>query len=304
MLLLQQMVVLFILMGIGFFCGKKGFISDSFAKNLSWMVVNVATPAMIISSGMNEESSIKGSELGFAFLLTILVYVYLIVAALVLVPALGVPKKDRGVYRVMTIFTNIGFMGMPIIQATYGDEALLYAALFQFPFNFLIYTYGIAVLRGQSPAGEGLKLSKFLNVGVISCIIAVIIFLTGIPMPGFIKTSAKSLSGLAAPLSMMVIGQSMIHIRVKDLFGDLRLLVFSLIKLIAVPAIGVLLLKLFIRDEMLLSVCFIMLATPIGSMTAMLSQQYGGDYKTASKGVALSTVLSVITIPLISFIIF
>jgi predicted permease len=195
-------------------------------------------------------------------------------------------------------------MGLPILQATYGDEALLYGALFQFPFNFLIYTYGIAVLRGESSKSGGPKLSKFLNVGVVSCIIAIIIYLTKIPMPGFINTSSRSLSGLAAPLSMMVIGQSMVHIKVKDLFGDLRLLVFSLIKLIIVPVVGVLLLKLFIRDEMFLNVCFIMMATPIASMTAMLSQQYGGDYKTASKGVALSTVLSVITIPLISFILF
>ena len=149
MILVQQMTVLFILMGIGFLCGKKGFITDSFAKNLSWMVVNVATPAMILSSGMNDESTIKGSELLFGFLLAFGVYVFLIALSFIILPLLRVPEGDKGAYRVMTLFSNIGFMGLPIISAAFGSEAVLYGSLFQFPFNFLIYTYGIAAIKNE-----------------------------------------------------------------------------------------------------------------------------------------------------------
>ena len=222
----------------------------------------------------------------------------------VLLPLLKVPKDDRGVYRVMTIFTNIGFMGLPIIQAAYGDEALLYAALFQFPFNFLIYTYGIAALRGENQFESGFKLSKLLNVGVIFCTIAITIYVLDLQMPVFIIESANRLSNLAAHLSMMVIGQSMIHISPKDMFGDVRLFLFSLIKLTVIPAVGVLILQMFLQNDMLINVCFIMMATPIGSMTAMLSQQYGGNYTLASKGVAFSTIMSVVTIPLMSVMLF
>ncbi len=293
------MTVLFILMGIGFFCGKKGFITDEFAKNLSWLVVNVATPAMILSAGMNDEGIIRGTSLAYGFMVALIVYAFLIALSFVILPLLRVPKGDKSVYRVMTIFSNIGFMGLPIISAAYGAEALLYGALFQFPYNFLMYTYGIAAVRGDNPfEGKG-TLKKILNPGIFSSLLAVVIYVSGIAMPEFIKISAKHLSSLAAPLSMMVIGQSMIHIRLKELFGDARLLVFSLIKLIAVPILGVTLLRLFIHDEMLINVCYIMLATPIGSMTAMVAQQYGGNYELASKGVALSTLLSVVTIPLV-----
>ena len=100
----------------------------------------------------------------------------------------------------------------------------------------------------------------------------------------------------------MVIGQSMIHFKFKEMFEDVRLLVFSLIKLLSLPIIGVLLLRLFIDDPMIINVCYIMLATPIGSMTAMVAQQYGSNYGLASRGVALSTVLSVVTIPLLSLV--
>ncbi len=301
MVLVQQMAILFILMGTGFFCGKKGFISDSFARNLSWLVVNVATPSMILAAGMNDESTIRGSQLLFGFLVIFGVYVFLFLVSLVLVPLMGVSKEDRGVYRVMTIFTNIGFMGLPIIQAAYGDEALLYGALFQFPYNLFMYTYGVAALSAGDSKEGGLGVSKFLNVGILSCIISLAIYIPRIPMPVFIVSSVKSLGSLAAPLSMMVIGQSMTHIKLKELFGDIRLLLFSLIKLTVVPILGVLLLGLFIKDEMLIRVCFVMMAVPIGSMCAMLSQQYGGNYTLASKGVALSTLLSVVTIPLVSF---
>ena len=304
MVLAQQMAILFIIMGIGFFCGKKEFITDGFARNLSWLVVNVATPAMILAAGMNEESAIRGKELLYAFGVILLVYVFLIAISFVILPFLRIPSEDKGVYRVMFIFSNIGFMGLPLLQAAYGDEALLYGALFQFPFNFLIYTYGIAALRGENPLQSGFKLSKFLNVGIVSCVLSIIIYVFGIPMPGFIVSSCKSLGSLAAPLSMIVIGQSMTHMKLKDMFGDIRLFVFSLVKQILVPIVGVLFLGLIIKDDTLIRTCFVMISVPVASMCAMLSRQYGGNYRLASKGVALSTLLSVVTIPLVSLIFF
>ncbi len=303
MILVQQMVVLFIIIGVGFLCGKKNFISDDNAKNLSWIVVNVATPAMILSAGMNEESTIRGSSLIIGFLITLSVYIFLTAVSFTIIPILKVPNDDKSVYRVMTIFSNIGFIGLPILQAAYGPEAVLYGALFQFPYNFLMYTYGIAAIRGENPLGSGNPLKKVLNVGVISSVLAVVIYVSGLHMPSFVSITAKHLSSLAAPLSMMVIGQSMASIKVKELFGDARLLIFSLIKLIVVPIAGILLLGLFVDDKLILRVCYIMLATPIGSMTAMVAQQYGGNYSLASRGVALSTLLSVVTIPLISLVI-
>ena len=301
MVLLQQMIVLFILMGIGFFCGKKRFLTDEGSKTLSWIVVNVATPAMILSAGMNYESAIRGRQLAVGFLVAVLVYVFLIVMSFIILPLVRVPAEDKAVYRVMAIFSNIGFMGLPIIRAAYGEEAVLFGALFQFPYNFLMYTYGIAAIKGENPFKGG-SLNKILNVGVISSTLGILLFVSGVHMPEVLRISAKHLSNLAAPLSMMVIGQSMIHFQFKEMFEDVRLLVFSLIKLLSLPIIGVLLLRLFIDDPMIISVCYIMLATPIGSMTAMVAQQYDSNYGLASRGVALSTVLSVVTIPLLSLV--
>lgn len=303
MVLFQQMIILFLIMGVGFLCGKKGYLSDDNAKSLSWIVVNIATPSMILSAGMNDESTIRGSSLVLGFVITISVFAFLIAFSFIIIPILKVPADDKNVYRVMTIFSNIGFIGLPILQATYGPEAVLYGALFQFPYNFLMYTYGIAAMKGENPFKSSNPLKKVVNVGVMSSVLAIVIYVSGIHMPSVATVTAKHLSSLAAPLSMMVIGQSMTSIKIKELFGDIRLLIFTLIKLIIVPVAGILLLRLFLADDLLLHVCYIMLATPVGSMTAMVAQQYGGNYSLASRGVALSTLLSVITIPLISLMI-
>ena len=302
MLLLQQMIVLFILMILGFYARKKDKISDETCKNMSWIVVNIANPAMILNGSVNSEKGIGGSELLTTMGLAIGIFAVLIVLSLIIPVLLRVPKKSAGVYRVMTIFSNIGFMGFPVISALYGNEALLYAAVFQIPFNLLIYTYGILALKSGDGEKEKLDLKKVLNIGVFSCFVSIFLSFVQVPMPSFVKTTVSMLSNLTAPLSMMVIGASMATIDLKKLFTDMKLLLFAMLKLIVIPVAGLFVLKLFIQNEMLLGVCMVMIATPVASMTAMLSQQYDGDYELASRGVALTTILSVITMPLVSII--
>ncbi len=302
MLLLQQMIVLFVLMLIGFFVSKKGYISDATFKQMSWLVVYVACPAMVISGSVNSGKMMEGQELFAAMGLTLAIYAVLILLGLITPFILGVPKEDRGVYKVMMIFSNIGFMGFPLIGSLYGAEALLYAALFQIPFNVLIYTYGILVLKKKTDDNEKLDLKKIFNIGVICCIISIVIALFQIETPDFVKTIVSNLSNLTAPLSMMVIGASLTKIRFKDLFTDIRLLLFCGLKLIVIPVVMLFVLKQFIDNTMVLGVCMVILSTPVASMTAMLAQQYDGNYPLASKGVAISTILSVLTMPLVAMI--
>ena len=302
MLLLQQMVVLFFLMLVGFFIRKKEFISDNTCRHLSWIVVNIANPALIISGSINGSEVIRGRELLHILALALGLFALMTVLSRILPLILGVKKSDIGVYSVMLIFSNIGFMGFPLIQALYGSEALVYAAVFQIPFNILIYTYGILAMKSEEGPKEKMNIQKIFNIGTICCIISIIISQFGISAPVYVKQIAQNLSNLTAPVSMMVIGASMVSISMKDLFTDIRLILFSLVKLIVLPVVILFMLKGIISNEMILGVCLVMLATPVASMTAMLAQQYDGNYELAAKGVALSTILSVVTMPLVAFI--
>ena len=143
-----------------------------------------------------------------------------------------------------------------------------------------------------------------MNVGVITCLIATAVYLLQIPVPQFVKTTASGLSSLTAPLSMMVIGVSMTSIRMKELFMDVRMLLYSAVKLLLIPIAGTMIAQHFLENELLCAVIMIMLATPAASMTVMLAQQYDGNVETASRSVALTTLLSVVTIPVVSAIVF
>lgn len=299
MILLKQMLVLFILMLVGICCRKCGIFNDESNKRISALVLNVANPALVLSSGINQESVIGGMEFVKTFVLAWAMFGVLMVIAYFIPIILRADASEYGIYRTMTIFSNVGFMGFPVIAALFGTVALLYASLFLIPFNVLIYTYGISVMKGEK---SGFRLRKILNVGVVSCVVTLFIYLTKLPIPIVIENAVDSVSGLAAPLSMMIIGDSLTKVNLKKLFCNARMLVFSGIKLLVIPLAGVSVIKLLGLNPMLTGVCMVMLSTPVGSMNAMLAQQYGGDYELASQGVTITTLLAVVTMPLVSFL--
>ncbi len=307
MVLLNQMAILFFLMMVGYVCRKVRILTDEGSYVISGIVVNVANPALILSASINKDVVIEGKKLIKICLLSLGVYAFLIVLSIFIVRLLRLEKKEYGTFRVMTVFSNIGFMGFPLISAVYGSEALLYASFFVIPYNVLIYTWGIFAMHKIEPEGESesrksIEWKKILNIGVIACIITIVIYLSKVRIPATIEGVVNYLSGLTAPLSMIVIGDSMTKMKVKELLLEKKILIFSLVKQILIPIAGVMLFRCIIKEELLLAVCMIILATPVGSMTAMLAQQYDGEYELASKGVALTTLLSVGTIPLVYFL--
>ena len=352
MVMLQQMIVMFLMMAVGYLCYRKQILTEEVSRKVSAIVVNVANPCMILSSALTDQQ-MQGKELVQTFAIVVMMYVFLLVVAQLLPRILCIQKESRGAYAAMTVFANIGFMGFPVLAAMYGNGALLYGAVFQIPFNILIYTYGVAVLtrkpgacakteqdvnadvdvkaepngktgerqdaQGITAAVNGLSeniengseqqgklqgtveiVKKIFNIGVIACITAMLLYFLQTPVPSFLQAFITNLGNLTAPLSMMIIGASLAQMPLKELFLDKKLLLFSLVKLLLLPAVWMIMVNRVAEQEILRGVCLVMMATPAGSMTAMLAQQYGGDYETASRGVALTTVLSVITMPLLA----
>lgn len=382
MVMLQQMIVMFLMMAVGYLCYRKQILTEEVSRKVSAIVVNVANPCMILSSALTDQQ-MQGKELVQTLAIVVMMYVFLLVMAQLLPRILCIQKESRGAYAAMTVFANIGFMGFPVLAAMYGNGALLYGAVFQIPFNILIYTYGVAVLTRKQgacakteqdvnaevdvkteqdvKAGQDVKaevnvkaepdvnaevdvkaepngktgerqdaqgitaavngkseniengseqqgklqgtveiVKKIFNIGVIACITAMLLYFLQTPVPSLLQAFITNLGNLTAPLSMMIIGASLAQMPLKELFLDKKLLLFSLLKLLLLPVVWMIMVNRVAEQEILRGVCLVMMATPAGSMTAMLAQQYGGDYETASRGVALTTVLSVITMPLLA----
>ena len=300
MVLLQQMGILFVYMMIGYVACKKEYFDQEFGKKLSWLVVNVANPMLAISAVVNNEEQIAKKDFYVTVLLAICFYAFFLILAQILPRLIGVQKSDIGVYKMMTTFNNIGFMGFPVIAAAYGNGALIYAVPFSIMFNILCYTWGIQTLCG---GGEKGNWKRIVNTGTISGIISIVLFFMQIPVPKMICSLSAGLSNLTGPLSMLVIGISIAAMELKDLFTDVKLLKFAFIKLLVVPVAAMLLVCRVIDNQLICEVFLVMMATPAASMCAMLSQQYGGNYELAAKGVALTTILSVVTMPIVSEIV-
>lgn len=314
------MLVLFIVMMIGCIAYKTKLITDETSKKLSGIVVNISNPALILS-GVIGNDTVTGRELIITMGIAIGMYTFLIAAAVIIPFILRVPKESQATYRVMTIFSNIGFMGFPIISAMYGSDALLYGALFLMPYNILIYTYGIHELtknkrdkektdtnneeskEGTSgKSGRKIKWGQIFNIGVIFCIIAIVTFAFNIKFPEFVNTTVSMLSSTTAPLSMMVIGASLATMNFKKLFTNIRMWAFSFIKMIVIPIIGTLLVRMVTDNISIIGVTMVMLSVPVGSMTAMLANEYDGDYALSSEMVAMTTLLSVVTFPVVTML--
>ena len=303
MLLLQQMLVLFIYMMLGFFLARKGVLDERAGKTFSWMVVNVANPALIILPTINKETTLSPEQIWEALKLAVIMYVALIVIAKVITMFMRT-SMEKNLYQMMMIFNNIAFMGFPIVAAAYGPDALLYSALFTLPFCMLIYTYGIVLITANGEKQEKLKLRSIFNIGVIAVIFALAMLFIKPDMSEFVITATKGVSNLTGPLSMMVIGISLAGMKLKDVFCDKTLWLFSFVKLLVIPIIGTLIVIQLLDNDLLCHVCMVMLGTPVASMVVMLAQTYDADSELMSRGVALTTILSVITIPMVSFIVF
>lgn len=299
MILCRQLLILFFFMLLGFGMAKMKILDQHNSGFLSWLIVNVANPALILSGGIG--NSIDRRELFKVVLVAAGVYLFLIAVSEMAVRLLGVDRKETGIYKVLLIFTNMGFMGFPLLDAMYGAEALLYGAVFLLLFNLLIYTYGIFCIAGTagSPA-EILK--KFVNPGAAAGALAVMLAFFRVELPGSVNQTVSMLSNLTAPLSMMVIGASFLEVQWKGFLRDIRLLILVALRLVIIPVLGMLILRNFVSNQYLLGVCFVTLAAPSGSMAAMLARQYGADYVSASKGIGLTTLLSVITMPLLFWV--
>ncbi|MDD6798308.1 MAG: AEC family transporter [Clostridia bacterium] len=306
MVALQQMLVLFIIMMVGCIAYKVNLITDETSKKLSGIVVNISNPALILSSVIGNET-VTGKELVTTMGISIAMYAFLIVIAMIIPFIIRAPKESAGTYRVMTIFSNIGFMGFPIISSMYGNNALLYASLFLLPYNILIYTYGIQELtKNNKDSNDGsrkINWAQIFNIGVIFCIIAIITFAFKIKFPAWVNTTISMLSSLTAPLSMMVIGASLATMNFKKMFTNVRMWAFTFIKMIIIPIAGTLLVRLVTDNPTIIGVTMVMLSVPVGSMTAMLAQEYDGDYVLSSEMVAMTTLLSVLTFPFITTLI-
>lgn len=302
-IILQQMVIIFLLIGTGMFLYRKKMLSENASKDLSGLIVNVTNPALLICSAFSDAPKVSLKELGTAFLLYIIVYAILILAGFLIPHLLRVPSKYHYVYQMLSVFGNVGFIGIPLASAVLGESSLIFVSIYNLLFNILIYTFGISTLQKASPDAAchtGFSWEKCINAGTVSALVTVVFYLADFKIPVIISSTLSYAGRATTLLSMLVLGISVAQIHIKDIFRDPRLYGFTLLRQILIPIGCVVLLRPFVHNDLILHTMTLMLAVPAANMPLMLSTEMNLETETISQGIILTTVLSLITIPLVS----
>lgn len=298
-LIVSKMFMLLILLVIGYICAKLNITSEEFNKDASKVAINVFFFAMIISSVANKDIPMTGGELVFGIAMMFVYILISIVIAYLTPKVLRIKDGDIGMYQVLVGFMNTAFIGFPVIQALYGDESVFYASTSGIPFNLAIYSIGVIMLCKNRDEGMKLSFKSIMTPPLIATFISILIFAFKIHVPGIIVDTCDLMAGAAIPLSMFVVGSSLGDVPIKDAFTDKRMYVLSFIRLIISPLIVWLILKPFISNPVMLGTIVILAATPMPVIATILGIQYGRDGVESSKGIFLSTVLSMVTMPAI-----
>ena len=298
MVVFQTMLKLFLLLILGFVLFKCHIFDEYTNKKISALIVNVASPMLIISS----IAGVEGSNKSIVFLMIgagILMYVGFIILGKIINRIFPFPKKDWPVYECMVVFANTGFMGYPVLLDVFGQEAVFYASLIHMAFNFFVYTYAIMCLTKGDDSEFKLNFKQLLTPGIILIFVGIFIYLFDIQLPSVLMDTINSVGSLTAPLSMMMIGSSLAVYPIKDSFTDWRSYVFAFVRLMIVPFVTMIMCRLLHIDAYYANITIITNAMPVGSMVLMLATQYNANVKIVTRNIVVSTLLSVITIPIV-----
>lgn len=300
---ITKMCMLFVIMMTGYLGNKWKVLDEEGNKKYSSLVVNITAPALILASASDKNLAGSKSDALFVLAIAVGMYAFLIAASFFVRHFFRIPKGEEGVYRFMAIFGNNAFMGIPVVEAVFNN--VFYAALFNLPNNLLIYSYGGYLLSKKGSSQDRtvrFNRKNVCNPGVIAAFTALVMFLAGLKFPTPVTDTLNCVGAITTPLSMLVIGSSLASLSLKETFKSIRVYVFSLYKLVVLPVIIWFIGRLFIKSFMTLGVLVIISAMPCAAVTVMLCNEYGNDADMAAKYVFVSTVLSVITIPMLAFV--
>lgn len=313
--LLSEMVVIFIMILIGYYIRKKEFITDKIVAGISFIVVNITNPCVIINAALESETRLTVSEFLNNFLWCVLLYAILIAASYLVPALLRIPRDVRFCYKMLMVYGNTGFIGLPVCKALYGNECMVPLILFNVCFSLIIYSYGLMIFRkvkAEQDAAKGLttalseeagaaaSLRKILNIGTIAGILSIVIYLTNPPVPSIIVETTGYVSDPTIFLSMVVLGSSVATAPLGDYIkGSGRMLAFLAVRLLAMPIALVLIMKQFIADPVLLGTLTIMLALPGGNLPLIMCRDMDIEAEELAKGIILSTVACLVTIPIV-----
>ena len=297
---IEIMVILFTIVVLGYALCKLGYMGDKFDQKLSSIVIDVTCPALILSSVMGAElpdRSLILPLLGIGFLTYILLLVF----------GFGVPRfvaksrDEQGMIGFALMFANVGFIGYPIVSAIFGPKAVFYAALLNIPNTFFIFTAGVMLVKGEHNM-KSLSAKVLFSPAMIAAFVAALMVAFGVRTPDIIARPVTMVGNITIPAALMVIGSSMARLPLKEIIGSPKVYVASLLRLVVVPLSVYFLFKFCGVSDVINNINTVIIAMPVASYGTMFCLKYGRNPSLMTEMTFVTTLGSILTIPLITLL--
>ena len=296
---LEVMVVLFIIVILGYVACKLGYMGDKFDKKLSSIVVDITCPLLVLSSVM-------GDELPDRTLILPLLGVGFLTYILLLVFGFWVPRlitknhDDQGMIGFALMFANVGFIGYPIVSSIFGPHAVFYAALLNMPNTFFIFTAGVMLIKGEYSLKQ-FNPKVLVSPAMLGAFLAAIVAL-GIHTPDIIARPVTMVGNITVPAALMIIGSSMAKLPIREIIGSPKVYITALLRLTIVPLSIYFLFKACGVSDLVNNINTVVIAMPVASFGTMFCLKYGRNPSLITETTFITTLGSIITIPLITLL--
>lgn len=290
-----SVLVMFMLMAIGFFMAKKKIFTPDGIKQMSELVLRIVVPCVTINAYQREFDFALAKSLLMGVIFAIIFHIIqIVVSPLIFRPRED--KKDRASI-FATVYSNCGFMAFPLVEALYGTEGVFFSVSYMTVFIILQWTHGVYVFTKDI---KQLSLKKaFLTPGVLGSAIGLVIFVFGIKLPSPISRTLGFISSLNTPLPMIILGTYLVNIDIKKVIKDSSIWIVSLMRLLVYPIMGIFIIKLMGIDGTLGMSLVLSAACPVATATTLFAIRYNVQTEYASESGSFSTILSIISIPLV-----
>lgn len=299
LVIINQVLILFVIMFIGFLARKKEVLNSTAAKVLTDLMLNVTCPMTIFTSFQFTYS--RAMLVAAAQVFAFAVAVHLLSFFLGLLFFKRYPKQLKQVLIFVTIFSNCAFMGFPLLESVYGKIGVFYGSFYVLTFNLFLWTVGVRIFSDQH---KGFAFKNILsNPNIIAIGLGLATFLLQIKLPVPVFAAFEAVGAMNTPLSMLLVGSILTEVKPRELFSGFAVYYGSFTRLVFIPFLAFIITSLLNFSPLLQGVCVLIAATPAAALTTAFTQKYNGDSLFASRLILLSTIFFMLTFPLFVFII-
>src|SRR5690554_4451087 len=291
--IINQVTVLFLLMMIGLYTTKRGIVTETIIEGFSSFLLNVSLPFMVITAFHMEFSREMLRDAGVVFLFSAALHLFTLLGSGFLFRRY--PPEKQKILRMVMIFSNCGFMGFPILESIYGKTGVFFGSIYVVVFNIFLWTAEVTLFTGVKDL-RAIK-TALKNPGILAVGVGLPIFIFSPPIPAAVYTTLDMVGSMTTPLAMLIVGSLLANLKLKEVFAEPSIYYATLLRLIILPLLTMGIMRLLGSGGLVLQVMVTIMAMPAATTTVILAEKYGGNPEYASRIVFISTIISMITIP-------